>query len=84
MLKRFWYWLFGKPEVKESYFVAVREGREMSRVEELPSGDKVFYVDVSDVPASRVEAFIQRAKKDLLKKKRNTEIELVIDRQISE
>lgn len=50
---------------RESYFVAVREGRDLSRVEELPSGKLVFYVDVTDVPSKHVEQFLMRAKEDI-------------------
>lgn len=75
MLRRFYNWLMdvvvGRGPVKKpnSYFVAVREGRDKSRVEQLPDGSNVFYVDVSDVPYDKVEAYLKKAKYDLTNSK---------------
>ena len=62
MLRRFWDWLFAKKH--KPIFVPVR-GDSLARVEELPSGRLVLYVDVSDVPSNRVESYMCKVKKDL-------------------
>ena len=73
MIRKLFTWFFTKvigwPQPKEAnirpYFVAVREGRSLSRVEELPSGRRVFYVDVTDIPSNRVESYLKRCKEEL-------------------
>jgi hypothetical protein len=65
MLRWLWELVWGKPRWHQSHFVAVRG--QSSRVEELPSGRTVYYIDVTDVPGDRVEAFLKKAKADLCK-----------------
>ncbi len=70
MFRRFLAWFFttviGHQATKKPFFVAVREGRSLSRIEQLPDGTNVFYVDVSDVPPNRVESYLRRAKQGLV------------------
>ena len=40
----------------------------MTVVDELPSGTKVFYVDIEGIPSKDVETYIDRVKKNLNKK----------------
>jgi len=79
LFQRFRLWLGGLilGDLQNPYFVAVREGRALSRVEELPSGRQVFYVDVTDVPLNCIEDYLKQCKKNIAKSDRismNTEV----------
>jgi len=58
-------------EPGDDYFFPVRDEANV-RVEELPSGTKVFYIHVGNVPNSEVKAFLEKVKNDLKKKKEPT------------
>ncbi|MHA1839902.1 MAG: hypothetical protein ACTSYO_08130 [Candidatus Ranarchaeia archaeon] len=56
-----------KPSSDERYIIPTRKGE--NRVEELPSGKTVFYVNVGTLPQDQVEIYLKKVKADLAGKK---------------
>lgn len=53
------------PEKKGSYYMPVSQSRPLTRIEELPSGTRVFYIDVTDIPSDKVDDYITSVKDTL-------------------